>query len=406
MPKGLDFIQPGMLEKLKSKLSESLPFTLHSNKNFTFLSQYIFERTGSLVSASTLRRVFQYRSDNKPTLATLDLICRSIGYAGWIDFHTKEQIQLRFELSQSMSFLRLNGIGNRQLIRQILHEHKDNLNIFALLDTLVQIALLNKDREFLESFFDFLPDFEKTKDLSMMYFLMHNLVIGLKQTGMIDHMIPFYGSHPKAQLYLVEWFVDEDNLDGYYYDLLQVYHQHKTDPQALLFYYCMMYQHAMASNQPVTPWAEKIRNFGDLDSIHHIPRARRLGILLCEAIDNQQALDELLNETADFLTPLSSDGKCVSGLYICRVLFKKRFDTLIPKVLALIPDQQHTGKDIFEIIHINQLSIYRAFNLCLHNKYREASQLLSTFKPIYVDAFMQKSIMHDFGIVKEIINKQ
>jgi hypothetical protein len=38
----------------------------------------------------------------------------------------------------------------------------------------------------------------------------------------MDELIPYYGADAKSQKYLVEYYVDEDNLNGYYYNLLQV----------------------------------------------------------------------------------------------------------------------------------------------------------------------------------------
>lgn len=403
MPRGIDYIDPERLERLKNNMAEMLSVSLNVNKNFALVSQFIFERTGAMVSTSTLRRVFQYHTSGKPTRATLDLICKSMGFADWNDFVIKEQIRLRFRLSQVISFLRMNGISDRKLVKRLIHENKDNQNIFALLDAAIQIAISKRDTSFLKDFFEMLPTFESQKDLSMMYFMIHNLMIGLKQAGIMQELLPFYGADPIAQLYLVEWYVDEDNLDGYYYELLQTYHRHKKTPQSLLFYYCLMYQHALTNNLSTQVWADIIRNMAVPVNIHHIPKARRLAVLLIEAADQPTELVDTLKQAHEFLTTLDTDKKTVSALFISRLLFKKRLHGIISEILSMVPDTQYIGKDIFEQIHINQLNIYKAYSLCCNGKTEAAEVLLSTFDTLYVDSFIQNSILQDFAQVSALI---
>lgn len=86
MPKGLQNTNPEILERLRAKVAQTLTFSLNTNKNYDLFSDIIFERTGALLSNSTLRRVFQYECGNHPTQSTLDLICKTIGFRDWNDF--------------------------------------------------------------------------------------------------------------------------------------------------------------------------------------------------------------------------------------------------------------------------------------------------------------------------------
>lgn len=56
---------------------------------FKTLENMIFESTGITVNANTLKRFFHQRTGN-PQLATRDVLCRLLGYAGYVDFVMKK----------------------------------------------------------------------------------------------------------------------------------------------------------------------------------------------------------------------------------------------------------------------------------------------------------------------------
>ncbi len=404
MPKGVYSIHPERIEQLRAMVENTVGFSLHSNNNFEVLSDFIFKQTGDLLSKSTLRRVFQFNSTNKPTEATLGLICKAIGFDGWEDFNLNETFELQFEIEHYISMVRLNGIMDRTLINQILAENHENPYLVTFLDSLIQVAIANRDIPFLKDIFTLFGVFENLKHFHKIYFLSHTLVISLLKSGLMPELVPYYGADPKAQSYLVEWYVDEDNLNGYYYDLLQVYHQNKKTPEALLFYNCLMYQHAMTNNLDVSKWALKIRNFKDNDTIHPIPRTRRLAILLIEAIDKPEELEVVRRNVVTFINSLIENDKILISIIFCRMLFKKRYDDLLAEILALMPERNGKSADVLSRIHINQLLIYQAYNLYKQTKLREALLKLSKFNPMLVDLFWRNSIMGDFELVSEMVN--
>lgn len=113
MPKGLKNLDTEILERLRVKVAHTLAFSLNSNKSYDLLSNIIFDRTGALISNSTLRRVFQYDSDNNPTKSTLDLICRTIGFRDWDEFIEKESNYAQVDLSQLITMFKLQGLRDR-----------------------------------------------------------------------------------------------------------------------------------------------------------------------------------------------------------------------------------------------------------------------------------------------------
>ena len=406
MPKGVQNTNPEIIERLKSKIAQSLSFSLNTNKNYDLLSNIIFERTGAILSNSTLRRVFQYDCDNHPTKSTLDLICKAIGFRSWDDFIEKESNQVLFDLSQLISMYKLQGLGDHGQTRETLEKHTEHPNFFTLLDAIVQIAILNRDIEFLSKLFELEGVFDRSHaNITIIYFI-HNLVIGLNQAGLMPELIGYYGANPKSQIYLVEWFVDEDNLNGYYYELLQVYHQHKTTPEALLFYNCLMYQRAIRNNLPTSPWLDFIRQFEYTSHVHNIPVGRSYAILMFETSNSSEFITDILNKTRELFHYLSEIERITTALYMVKLLFLKPEDKLIDKVLALAPDINDAGKNVDDRININQIKIYRAYSLYQKGEKENAALKLKEFDPLLVQAFIYNQIMDDHKTISALIRNE
>ena len=406
MPKGVQNTNPEILERLKAKVVQSLAFSLNTNKNYDLLSNIIFERTGALLSSSTLRRVFQYDSDNHPTKSTLDLICKSIGFRGWDDFIEKEKTSSHSDLFQLTAMFKLQGLGDLEQTRQILEKHGDHPDFFNLLNTTVQIAIANRDTGFLSTIFELEGVFGKSNDSIQIFYFVQTLVIGLNQSGLMPALIEHYGASAKAQTHLVEYYVDEDNLNGYYFQMLQVYHQHKTTPEAQLFYNCIMYQHAAENNLPTSPWLDFLRQFSNSSHIHHIPKGRRLAILMLEANGSVEMIEDCLNKTQDLFVDLDDTDKVDAALFMAKLLFMKREDDLIEKVLLLAPDISANERPLDDRNNINQIKIYRAYVLYKQKKIKDALLKLNEFDPLMVHTFFYNHIMNDYRVISDLITNK
>jgi|GEM_PF-2296034 len=403
MPKGVQNTNPEILERLRSKVAHSLSFSLNSNKSYNLLSNIIFERTGALLSNSTLRRVFQYNSDNHPTKSTLDLICKCIGYHDWDNFIDKERNLSQVDLSQLITMFKLHGLGDHNETIQTLEKFNNHPNFFILLDTVVQIAISNHDIEFLSRFFDIDGVFKNNYHPVPVIYFIHTLVISLNQSGLMPSLIEYYGANKNAQDHLVESYVDEDNLNGYFYDLMQVYHRHKTTPEAQLFYHCLMYQRAIENNMATSPHLDFIRQFRNNQPAHNLPMGRRYAILLLEANDHAETIADILNKTRDLFHSLNEIGKITTALYMAKLLFIKRKDELIDRILFLAPDISGLDKNIDDLANINQVKIYRAYAYFSKGEKQKAVEKLNEFDPLMVHAFIYNHIMHDFHVISILV---
>lgn len=404
MPKGLHRIDLVMLERFRAKVAQTLNLSLNSNKNYDYFSKFIFQKTHVQVSPSTLRRVFQYDSHHIPTKSTLDLVSQSIGFVNWNDFIEKEQTLSQYDLSQLISAIQLGGNPDQEQITKQIVKFKNCSNLFNLLEVIVQAAIAKRDIKLLSELFD-LPDiFTFEQDSLKIYFFVHNLVSRLNQAGLMSELIPYYGASTKAQVFLVEWYVDEDNLDGYYYDLLQEYHKHKTNIEARLFYNCLMYQHATLKNQSTQPWLDSIRDFVETEPVHPIPKARRLGTLMLETEPNKPIDELLMQEVSTFFEQLNEDDKIVTALKMIRLLYIKRRASLVTLVLRFVPNIIGIEKNIWARININQLRIYRAYSYLSTNEKEKAKKELEQFDSFLVNNFIHNIIMNDYNSVVKLID--
>lgn len=75
---------PSRLSRLISAVEQTFGRTPKTPKDFERLRQSVFERTATLLSPTTLKRLWGYLDERvTPRRHTLDTLCR---YAGWADF--------------------------------------------------------------------------------------------------------------------------------------------------------------------------------------------------------------------------------------------------------------------------------------------------------------------------------
>lgn len=402
MPKALRDIDEKLIERLKQALGKRVNVSFNSNKSYYNISRFLFDRTHVNVSQSTLRRLFQYDSPHSPTKSTLDLICQSLGYYNWEDFVEKETELDHFDLLQVISAIQIAGIPSFQEVQRQVSLFIDNPGLFRLLEAIVEAAISQRSLSILGSLFELDGVFDYRQDSIKIYFFIHNLVIKLNRAGLMEKLIPNFGASKRAREFLIEWYVDEDHLDGYYHGLLQEYKKHEPGLESGLFYNCLMYQWATLKKQSTSQWLQPIREFAETNPVHPIPKARRLGILLLE-VESQKLPVSLRNEIDKYFDQLNEDARIIAALIIVRLLFSKRRDLFIREILGFLPDSNSSGKDIWTRINLNQLKIYKSY-VCFLDGETEKSQFeLDEFEPILVNNFMRASIFRDYEEVAGLI---
>lgn len=82
-------IDDSLIERLKEYVENVAGFVMSTPKDFENLAQYIFNETGSLLSPTTLKRMWGYLREKElqtPRLSTLNILSKYVGYINYATF--------------------------------------------------------------------------------------------------------------------------------------------------------------------------------------------------------------------------------------------------------------------------------------------------------------------------------
>ena len=103
-------------ERLKEYTENVAGFRMCTPKDFDTLAQYVFNETGSLLSPTTLKRLWGYlreKEQQTPRLTTLNILSRYIGYIDYATFCKYQQTGSECE----SDFLTNNCLQTKSLIK-------------------------------------------------------------------------------------------------------------------------------------------------------------------------------------------------------------------------------------------------------------------------------------------------
>jgi hypothetical protein len=199
-------------QELKFALEVHFQFQVNTFTDCKILSQKLAQKKVH-VSAHTLARMFGiFKTKLKPYTATLNLICRFLKYDSFAAFCKIVNQETEHSLKGKFASFKTGPFS------------------FVALE----LALANEDwlsmQELLEAFHDF--DTKDNDDLTMklgMYARQTNNPIYFKKLNEIHH----------GKLLFFQSFVDEDDPDNYYSNILKKYYNNKSnEPNERLFYNC------------------------------------------------------------------------------------------------------------------------------------------------------------------------
>lgn len=131
------------IERLKLNVENTLGRKLQTPRDFDFLSERIFARLNTMISPTTLKRLWGYlKESTSPRIYTLDILSKYIGYDNWNkfcqSFGNREDVQSNFIVSRSLLSEELKR-GDRILVtwlpdRKCVFEYTGN-NAFRVIST-------------------------------------------------------------------------------------------------------------------------------------------------------------------------------------------------------------------------------------------------------------------------------
>jgi hypothetical protein len=150
------------------------------------------------------------------------------------------------------------------LVNKLCRQFGERSEITNFIIDLINLAAQTKNIQFLKKVFLLPKIFDETIHIQeQIYYLGQTIGLALRANPELAYdLIETYANNEKSQTYLVEWFVDEDYLQGYYGKLVDAYHLHKKrNVQDKIFYYSLKYNQCLQTGDVLQrkEWHSKIK---------------------------------------------------------------------------------------------------------------------------------------------------
>lgn len=430
---GTDYIMltPEIRDKLEARFGRPIRYS----KDCEALALSIEHTCKERISATTLKRLFGFAKNiDNPRLFTLDLLAIYVGYPDWSSLLTDAGKQEEQKSSKRELIAQKNNTDpdiyelNHQLvislttqtidtgkIIQLCQRHGKRPEIITFISEIIHMAGRIKHLQFLKQVFS-LPDIfnESLHEQGDIYYIGQTLGMILRANpDLCYELTETYAAGKKSQQYLVEWFVDEDYLTGYYGELLDKYHSYKKkNVQERLFYYALKYSQAMQSGDFLMQkdWFDKIKKLKIFPGIHAIPAGRYAGICLAE---EKEIRFSVSSPYYTFIRKHMQGTRYEEAihffLYLNRYLFKGQRTDWMTGLLKLyeenMKNRPEKSKSHWGLRTENDLFIYMAYAYYLAGNKREAKKLIRSVDPNLFEAFMYKQLHNDYVSILNMLLK-
>jgi hypothetical protein len=224
-----------------------------------------------------------------------------------------------------------------------------------------------------------------------------------------EQLIQPLANNRNARQYLIEWFVDEDFLNGYYGKLLDAYHPHKRENIAdKLFYFALKYKQCLRGGDVVgrIGWYRKLRELKLPDPMYEILAARYLGTCLAEERDHiYQPSSPYHAIIRKYVHNFGYDKSVTFVFFLSRELYlHKRMDWLVQLVVEFenaYAQHPPTDKLHWTLNTENQAKVYLAIAAHLLGDSKKARDLIRQVDVNMFDPFIYHQIKHDFKEVRK-----
>lgn len=391
MPRGIEVKDPVLMNRFKLYVEQNLKMSVTVNKNYPLISDIIFKKTGQYISVSTLKRTFDDKNSTKPSKYTLNAIAMTAGLISWDEFIRQEKKQMTLKQLGYILSLKHFGYSDWNEFKAIISEFSDPDHRYAVMEQLVECAVRQGDTESLINMLD-LPGIWLNVDENFRGFVFFSAVgMQLRNTKIIDRLIPVYARHPNAQSCFVEAFIDEEYLNGYYGDLLKEYIKHKKSQEAQLFYHCLMCQRDIENGIMDSEHYHFLITFRKTEPIFCFPLVRRLALLTIKYIDDKELVNQLVDEVLFELSGYSRHNLYQSILKYCYLVFTVHDAYPIRRILELSGiDTSFQFNNHMSNWATNCLRIYEAYYLASIGKKTEARSILDNYSPFTIYYYFTK----------------
>lgn len=420
---------------IRQKIEARYGKPLRYSKDCDGLANSINKSSHERVSVTTLKRLFGFaKSVEQPRLYTLDVVAAYIGYKDWssllANIEKTENISVQATktkqvevfsndihlLHHQISITLTTQTINTKRIVSLCRQLGKQLEIFSFVIEIIGIAARQKNIQFLKQIFNLPVIFdEKIHSPIQMYYI--GQTIGLMMRGhpdIADELIESLAANKNAQQYFIEWFVDEDYLQGYYGKLLDAYHRQKqSDVQDKLFYFALKFSQAVQTGNVIQriSWYKKIKGLKIPAHLHEIPAARYIGICLSEESSHHfNATSPYYRIIQQYAYVKDYEKALGFALYLCRELFRSmRTDWLVQVVNDFEKHHEKPPKKAkthWGAKAQNELLIYKTYANLLQGNKRKASQYFKIVDSNLFDPFIYQQMHKDYIYVAERLKEK
>lgn len=420
-------------ESIRTKIEDRFGRKILYSKDCEALSKSIEKVCNNRISATTLKRLLGFaKSIEQPRIFTLDVLAAYVGYKDWSSLLAKTDKASNFSsLIQSKALakqetgndiyllyhqislsLTTQSVNTKEVIK-LCKQFGKQKEIFPFVIEIMAIAARFRNIQFLKNIFNLPFVFDKKFHQEIdFYFVGQTMGLMLRlYPDIADELIPSFAANKIAQQYFIEWFVDEDYLQGYYGKLLDAYHKQKNKLNAdRLFYYCLKYNQALQTGNVIEriSWYKKLKSVPINSEIHPIPAGRYLGICIAEESSHYYSNSSPYYQVIHNYVYTNDYERAISFLlYLCRQLFKSRRKDWLVQVLNETENHfkkshnqstNHWGNKIE-----NELLIYASYSHHLQGDNKKAQTLIHKINPNLFEPFIYKQIHNDYSEVADML---
>ncbi|MBP1664102.1 MAG: hypothetical protein H6Q19_1242 [Bacteroidetes bacterium] len=392
MPRGINIQNELDIGDFRKEITSRLPFSLKINKNYNRFSEYIFEKTNMIISVSTLKRFFLYDNDVLPSRNTLDILCQTIGKKDWDDYLNSSKKLTDFEHIEMIKSIEIIGYQNKSDFKKIYEKFDYPEYKYGVTLALTKIAIQKKDIDILKDIF-MLPIFHHPdpKNIRQYYFLEYFGCL-FRNNDIIYDLIPYWAKDPVGQTSYCEFFIDFDNLNGYFGKVMEEYHKYKQNPDGLLLYHCMMYERDLKNGKIESENLQFLIDFKDTDRVKSTNNIRRLALLLVYNYKKGYPLDIYMDEIPRLLSEKDDYLRTLNVYTFCFLVFDKDNFYPVKEVLSNFEyPKKNYCNNIFTIRLLNMIKLYEAFVNLKEWNIEKAEEIFLSIDKMY---FLLYSINH------------
>lgn len=219
MPKSIQ-VSEEERQFLRKSLEEKFNLKINSANDCEALSSLIYKESNILISYNTLRRFFKILpNSNFPSLYTLNLLSKLIGFTDFIEFRKYRIILNRDFIHENIHLFSVSEELNISILNEVIpllnEDHWENIyQIRSLID-----LFINKNKfDLISNFFNKKIEEDNWENLYKYYVAFQPIhkAAKLKNKPLINFVKNHINKSKIVQQVLLQLYVEEDCLDGYY----------------------------------------------------------------------------------------------------------------------------------------------------------------------------------------------